>query len=354
MRNFFIFFLMLALSYSANAEVKVTGAVQINAKSGEGTNGNSTDPTTDATSGLRFGAGHVRLAAAFSKDNSFGKLMLKMDGGTLATPIYLGFVGHKFNYGFLNSITAGIFKNPLGMEFNVGSLNQDVVEFSPVKYLSGGTVTGAMLKGELGFGLSYDLALYNSQMALGAGDTIADSADNNVGEAFGKALKLAYDRNAIHFQVGYAMDEDARDEIAGNPNYASKKLDIGATYKANNLKIMAEFLTSKDELTDIVVADSEELTQTAMYFHVGYKFMKNMEAVVRYSTGKYEYTAGGTTIDATLSNINLGLNIWGNDTERLQVNYILAGGDKRGEVKEMQMSGLYDADALVAVYQIKF
>ncbi len=346
MRRFFIFFLMLALSYAANAGTKFYGYAQITAESGHGVNGDSAANNGAGTSGLRFGAGAVRLGAKYDEGNTFGRLELQFDqmkdsNTTDFDRVFFAYVGHKFNYGFLNKITVGKFKNPIGMELNQAPNDLHIAKYDVLKKLQGGLVLGTMFSGDLGFGLSYDLAMFNSQ----------DDNDNVTGEAFGYAAKLAYDLNDFHFQVGYTMDNDKNDDTTGTaaPNKKNTTLDVAFTYRMNAFFVAGEYVAYKHENEGTTTTEDKE---NAFHIHLAYKVSKKIEAVTRYVSYTQEPNASKKL---TLDNIWLGANFYIANNERIQLNYVLASGDKRWETPAMSaQEGLYDANAFLAQYQINF
>lgn len=345
MRNFFIFFLVMALSYTANAEVNWFGGAQITAESGAGVNanggldelGNPLTLTSNTTSGLRYGAHMIRMGAAYKEDNRFAKIMAAYDGTTTAGAIKWAYIGHKFDYGFLNKIQVGKFKTIIGQELNVSWNKQEYTKYSALKTLQGSDMVGLVISGNLGFGLSYDLAAGNSE-----------NASNPAGKAMQYAAKLNYDRNDFHFQVGYLMDNEKTSVDASKDK--SNSLDIATTYKMGAMDASAEYVVNKTK-----TGDTDTGKDVAYQVHFGYKFMKNMKALVKYVN--YEqttYSSGVANPSRSVSNIFLGFNL-GNVNEMLKINYVIAGGDKRYKATPLTgIKRLYVDNAFLAQYQMTF
>jgi predicted porin len=154
------------------------------------------------------------------------------------------------------------------------------------------------------------------------------------------------------------MDNEKDDVSAANKHkFKQNSLDIAAKYAQNGITVKAEYLqtTRKDDEVFTGATADKDLKQTAMHFFAGYNFMKNMQAAALYSSFKYDDDG---SVDATLSNIHLGLNIFNGDNEKLHIGYIIAGSDKFGEknynAAALLGHGLYNDNTFLAAYTMRF
>ncbi|MFP4697027.1 MAG: hypothetical protein ACLFQD_11090, partial [Thiohalospira sp.] len=104
----------------------------------------------------------------------------------------------------------------------------------------------------------------------------------------------------------------------------------------------------------------EDLDQTVTYFHGGWMLNDSTELVARHYMGN---TDDGNEVDMDVSNTYLGANFFLNDAARIQVNYVVAGGDNddyaetfvAGDGKGMSGFGKTSTeDAVLAQFQYSF
>jgi len=153
------------------AEAKFFGYSQITAAVGKGAEGN------DDNDGLRFGADRIRLGYKIKQGNAWGKLQVDfmktdssgdttydVDNGVLTSNpntkigvpeiIKDAVVGYKFNDAA--NVMAGVFKTPVGMDFNTSGKGLDIVQRGMEKKLVLERAAGLMVSGRNlgGFGMT--------------------------------------------------------------------------------------------------------------------------------------------------------------------------------------------------------
>lgn len=327
-----VFTAALAMPKAASADgdelkVKWFGYIQSTAEQGDGL----MDVENAENNGFRFGADRIRIGYKAKMGKAFSKLQVdfnKADSGNsglLPQIIKDAEVGYKLHSAA--SIKMGIFKTPVGMDFNGSGAKLDITKRGMEKSLVLERSTGLMLSGrQIGPGLSYDIGVFNP--------TTRSSVVNGgtVGDSIAYAGRIMYDRGkTIHAEVSYGESEQA----GGTGTDAYKVLDIGAISHVGNATLKAEYISGEN-------IEGTRGDQTVWFVHAGYNVNSTFEPVVRYYQGDYQ--------DSTLGNTFLGLNVFFNSASRLQLNYVLASGDKW----DWTGAGGYKDNTFLAQYQLLF
>ncbi len=323
-------------------KVKLFGFSQLTFEGGDG---------FGADDGPRIGADRIRLGYTGSLGKAFSKLQLdfmKADTygedatGAKNTTGDVGIkniikdavVGYKVHDAA--KVSLGIFKTPIGMDFNTSGKKLDLTKRGLEKQLVLERAPGLMVSGrKIAGGFGYDVGFFNptkrSSVVTGgtAGDQIAWSA------------RVMYDlKKMLHVEASYGISEEAGG--AGTEDY--KVWDLGVTYRPmKNLTLKAEYISGSD------LKGVNGMDQTVWYLHAGYRFIPTMEGVIRH------YQADEDSSNTDLSNTVFGLNIFLNpakkEASRIQVNYVLAGGD---EGSFGGQGANYRDDVYLVQYQFSF
>jgi len=339
---------------AADLQVKWFGYSQITVEGGNGVSEKYSDP--------QVGADRVRIGYNATLGNVFSKLQIdfnqagvKSEETTVINKNVLtsasntnilpniikdADVGYKFNN--TASVKAGIFKTPVGMDFNFSGKKLDITKRGMEKALVLERSLGVMVSGrKIAGGFGYDIGYFNptTRSAAVSGGT--------PGDAKAYAVRGMYDMGKMfHLEASYGKSETAGGYLPGN--VASKDysvLDVGAAYTIQGATLKTEYIDGKN------VEGVDGKDQSVWYLHAGYQFTPMYEGVVRYYKGKADASNGTST---SLGNTFIGLNIYLNPAKkyasRIQLNYVLASGDKD------TWNGLsgYTDDAFLAQYQVAF
>ncbi|VAX02502.1 hypothetical protein MNBD_GAMMA20-934, partial [hydrothermal vent metagenome] len=178
------------------AEAKFFGYSQITAAIGKGAEGN------DDNDGLRFGADRIRMGYKIKQGNAWGKLQADFNKTDNASPIGVdeiikdAVVGYKFNDAA--NVMAGVFKTPVGMDFNTSGKGLDIVQRGMEKKLVLERAAGLMVSGRNISGFGYDIGVFNP--------TQRSSAVNfgGAGDAMAYAGRVMYDMgDSLHLEASY-------------------------------------------------------------------------------------------------------------------------------------------------------
>lgn len=335
-----VFAVALVMPGAASADgdelkVKWFGYIQSTVEQGDGL----MDAETDDDNGLRFGADRIRIGYKAKKGKAFSKLQVDFNKtGTNILPQIIkdAEVGYKLHSAA--SVKIGIFKTPVGMDFNGSGAKLDITKRGMEKALVLERSSGLMLSGrKIGPGLSYDIGVFNPTTRSSV------VSGGPVGDAIAYAGRIMYDRGKIvHAEASYGVSEQAG-SAAGSDDY--KVFDIGAISHIASATLKAEYISGEN-------MKGGQGDQTVWFLHAGYKVNSMFEPVIRYYQGDYN--------DLTLGNTFLGLNVFVNSASRLQLNYVLASGDQwnwngagSGD-KNWSKAGVYPDNTFLAQYQVKF
>ncbi len=384
MKKYFVFmsFMIMAVSIAllsipvkasaADLQVKWFGYSQITVEGGNGVSKKYSDP--------QIGADRVRIGYNAELGNVFSKLQVDFNKAGFKTkdtseitdvtdpthPIEIkpavltsasntnilpniikdAEVGYKFNN--TASVKAGMFKTPVGMDFNTSGKKLDITKRGMEKALVLERSLGVMVSGrKIAGGFGYDIGYFNPTTRSGA------VSGGTAGDAKAYAVRGMYDMGKmLHFEASYGKSETAGGYLTGG--VASKDytvLDVGAAYTMQGATLKAEYIDGKNVLGD----DGRD--QSVWYLHAGYQITPMYEGVVRYYQGKADAKNGTST---SLGNTFIGLNIYLNPAKkynsRIQLNYVLASGDTDTWTVKKNKNGLggYTDNAFLAQYQVAF
>ncbi|HHH47365.1 MAG TPA: hypothetical protein ENK51_00535 [Gammaproteobacteria bacterium] len=318
------------------AEAKFFGYSQIFAKAGKGSVGNADDS-------LRFGIGSIRLGYKIKQGNAWGKLQADF-GKTDSTPSPIGVpeiikdavVGYKFSDAA--NVMAGVFKTPVGMDFNISGRNLDIAQRGMEKPLVLERAAGLMISGRNISGFGYDLGVFNPTGRSGAVDF------GTAGNATAYAGRVMYDMGkTLHIEASYGTS--TQDSGSAAEDYSV--FGVAGAYKMDAMTFKAEYVAGSSVLG---VKDADE---AVWYLHGGYAINDTIEAVVRYYSATQSRPVGN---DSTLGNAYLGANIYlaEKNNARIQLNYVLASGDTDGADVYTGVAKGYTDDIFLAQFQVGF
>jgi len=337
---------------AADLQVKWFGYSQITVEGGDGVKKDESDP--------RIGADRVRIGYKAKLGNAFSKLQIDFNktdatnNGLLPQIIKDAEVGYKFNNAA--SVKVGMFKTPVGMDFNTSGAKLDITKRGMEKVLVLERSLGIMASGRnIAGGFGYDIGYFNPTTRSGVvslvDEEMTDDGDttprNTVGDDKAYAVRGMYDMGKmLHVEASYGKTE----KVDGVNDY--KVWDVGAAYRIQGATLKAEYIEGKLDKNKLYV----------WYLHAGYQFTPMYEAVVRYYQGTSKPDVGDSS---SLNNTYLGLNIYLNPAKkyasRIQLNYVFAGGDTSGANAYFDYKGDkarsdigYTDDAILAQYQVAF
>ncbi|MCF6209534.1 MAG: OprO/OprP family phosphate-selective porin [Gammaproteobacteria bacterium] len=314
------------------AEAKFFGYSQITAAVGKGAEGN------DDADGLRFGADRIRLGYKIKQGNAWGKLQVDFMKAGSTEIIKDAVVGYKFSDAA--NVSAGIFKTPVGMDFNTSGKGLDIVQRGMEKKLVLERAAGLMVSGRNLSGFGYDVGVFNPTQrssAVGFGDA---------GDAMAYAGRVMYDMgDSLHIEASYGTSTQDDTALAGAEDYTV--FDVAAAYKLNAMTFKAEYILG----SNVLGADGDD--ESVWYLHGGYAFNDTFEGVVRHYNATQDYANGD---DFSLGNTYIGANIYlaEKNNARIQLNYVLASGDTDGADVYSGVATGYTDDIFLAQFQVGF
>ncbi len=298
----------------------------------------------DSSGGIDFDADRVRAGIQYQEGALFGGILLDFavddagdrSPGTLTNVIKDVYVGWQFDPRF--SLKLGQFKTPVGMDFNTPGHRLDITKRGLEKPLVLERDPGLMLSARnLGSGLGFDIGVFNPAGRSGA----TRHANDQSGESNAYAARVLLDRPGLHLEASVGGSEDAAG--LSTPDY--QVYDLGAVLKLGQATLKAEWISGRNILG---MSDRE---QDVGYAHIGYRIGPQWEAVLRHYDAQSRLSGSP---DTDLANTYLGFNFWplisGPVSLRLQMNYVIAGGD-RGSFTGL---GGYRDDAVLAQLQLAY
>ena len=294
--------------------------------------------------GIDFDADRVRAGVQYQEGALFGGILLDFavdnagdrSPGTLTNVIKDVYVGWQFDPRF--SLKLGQFKTPVGLDFNTPGHRLDITKRGLEKPLVLERDPGLMLSARnLGPGLGFDIGVFNPAGRSGA----TRHANDQSGESNAYAARVLLDRPGLHLEASVGGSEDAAG--LSTPDY--QVYDLGAVLKLGQATFKAEWISGRNILG---MSDRE---QDVGYAHIGYRIGRQWEAVLRHYDAQSRLSGSP---DTDLANTYLGFNFWplisGPVSLRLQMNYVIAGGD-RGSFTGL---GGYRDDAVLAQLQLAY
>lgn len=316
------------------AEAKFFGYSQITAMYGDGKLGDADNE------GLSFGADRIRLGYKVKEGKTWGKLqvdfMKAADGQAkigVDEIIKDAVVGYKFSNAA--NISAGVFKTPVGMDFNTSGKKLDITKRGMEKKLVLERAAGAMISGRKISGFGYDFGIFNPAQRSSAVDF------GTPGDAMAYAGRVMYDMGkTLHVEASYGVSTQNSADNAEDYSV----INLGGSYKWNAMTFKAEYIAGSN------VKGVDGADETVYYVHGGYKINKMLEGVIRHYGATQSRPVGD---DSTMSNTYLGLNVYLADKKynsRIQLNYVLADATAfyTGVTKG------YTDDVLLAQFQVGF
>lgn len=338
------------------AEVSFFGYGQLTAEIGEGVGDYNVAEDDYTNDGLQFGADRVRIGYSAKEGRTFGKLQIDFNRSDISDTSKIGvpeiikdaLAGYDLNKD--NYVQLGVFKTPVGMDFNISGKKLDITKRGMEKSLVLERSIGLMFSGRnIGAGFGYDIGIFDPTRRSGA----VQGGDD--GEHQAAAGRIMWDKGgAWHVEASYGYSEKAGANADGDTLLDSEDYrvyDIGARYRSGPLTAKAEYING----TDVRGVDGDD--ETVWYIHGGYLFTEAWEGVIRHYQGNHEDPAGNET---DLGNTYIGVNYFMNKYSRLQVDFVYASGDVNDDKDpifdgiDTSRAGRYTANALLAQYQYAF
>lgn len=328
----------------SSAEAQFFGYTQITAAIGKGTQGNNAD-------GLRFGADSIRLGYKIKHGKVWGKLQAdfnKADNSGYdkgATQIGIpevikdAVVGYKFSD--VANVSAGVFKTPVGMDFSNASKQLDITKRGMDAGLVLERAAGLMVSGRnIGGGFGYDFGTFNPAQRSYA----VDFGDAGDGATY--AGRVMYDMGeTLHVEASYGASTQ-NDGVSAEEDYTV--MGLGGSYKMNAMTFKAEYVAGSD------VKGKKGYDESVWYLHGSYAIHKKCEIVLRHYAATSK-TGGGVETD--LGNTYIGWNVFlakKKKNARIQLNYVVASGDKTNFSGKATKKFAYTSDVFLAQFQVGF
>lgn len=344
----------LAAQAGSDIKTKWFGFTQITASAGELDYGNMND-------GLRFGADRIRIGYKLKVGpNVFGKLQIDFNRRNIAstTPLPEIIKDAEVGYKFSNAakIKAGIFKTPVGMDFNTSGKKLDITKRGMEKALVLERAVGLMLSGrKIGGGFGYDIGVFNPSVR----STVVSGG--TTGDDMAWAARLMYDMGRMfHAEAYWGKSEQAGG--TGTQDYAV--WGIAGRYRSGPMTFKFEYIDGSD------LMGNAGLDQTVWYIHAGWRVNKRNEIVLRHYQGERDGIPSAWTVSgassADLRNTYIGWNIFlgpKDHNARIQLNYVFVGGDEATWFQSWRTAPAagrggsargYTADGFLAQFQTSF
>ncbi len=295
--------------------------------------------------GLEFGFDRARVGFDWHEARWFGKLQLELnvnnahetpDAG-LPNIVKHAFVGYRISDQL--KLRLGQTNGPVGMDFNRPGANLDITKRGLEKPLTFEFFPGLTLIGDNYGPLGFDIGVY--RVASRSAAVAADPAANVGGDALAYAARIRLDRTpGLHWEASWGISEEA----GGTGTRDYRVWNAGGWWQHKRWTLRSEVIRGENLLG---IADTRE---RAGYLHVGYALQPTLELVARHY--KTEHTANA--VDTELDNTYVGVTLRrkpGSQHNRLQFNYVFAGGDEAGY---RGLNREYVDDALLMQWQLQF
>ncbi len=326
--------------------------------------------------GTFFKAQRIRLGTKYFHGGWFAKLFLDFNQSYTSKEAGLpkvikdAFVGYRWSDAAF--IRMGMIKTPVGMDFTIPGWNLDIVERGSIAKglvlerdfglmlsgrMIGGDGSGKRTNGtEMGHekwsnGFGYDIGVFNP-----AGRSSAVVWDSNqLGDALAYAMRIHYDFNKnFHTELSWGTSQEAGGiDSRSSEDYTVMDFGINAFAMDRKLHLKFEYIAGED------IRGEAGWDQTAWVATVGYKFTNQVEGVIKHYAGDCD--RGDASTD--LTNTYLGVNFYISplktahralQSHRIQVNYLMAGGDDASsDVQWFGIGGKKD-DGWIMQWQYKF
>jgi hypothetical protein len=321
-----------------DATLKIYGLTQIELRGG--------DAYSDG-GGAFFQAQRVRLGTTYFHGPWTSKLFLDFSRFHSDTDAILpnmlkdAFIGYRYSDAAF--IRVGMSKTPIGMSYTSSGTELDNIERNglekglQLERSLGITINGRQIGGrddpqaingtevghekQSGYGFGYDLGFYN---AAGRSEAVIWDA-TQTGSANAYAGRLHYDHGwPFHAEVGYGLSEDAGG--AGTEDYMVLDVGIDSNPLDRKATLKLEYVKGEN------IQGEAGWDQSCAVGTVGYLVHPNAEFVVKHYAGKSEKASIETTLQNTYIGMNLFIGPLGNNpssrqAHRVQINYVVVGGD---------------------------
>ena len=296
--------------------------------------------------GLTFSTDRVRIGFKLKDGNVFAKLQVDFEKGdkgenpsSIPEIIKDALVGYKLNKN--HSVKAGIFKTPVGMDFNTSGKKLDITKRGMEKSLVLERTTGIMLSGRKLGGFGYDV-FYGDPSSRSSAVLQTNSLR---GDATTTAFRISYDMGkSLHFEVSSGSSEQAGAALSEDYDVT----DLAVRWKSGPWMAKFEHINGEN------LMGAKGTEQTVWYVHGTYKLSPKIDLVARHYDGEYETAAG---VKTDLTNTFIGATFYLGSTRtngRLQVNFVSTGGDDMGSLTPFGGLGGYKDDAILVQYQASF
>ena len=341
-------------------------------------------------SNYKFETDRIRLGWKYISDSLAGKIFLDfakdtVDNGGIGVPDLVkdAFIAYKFSDAAV--IKVGVIKTPVGMSFSIPGWNLDVIKRGFDKKLAFERAFGVMISGrDMGFGnhgkvdglemgherpwkgFGYDIMI--------AGQTGRSGAVTNakLGDANAYIGRIMFDwTELIHTEASYGISQSAGgiDTSKYNPDTGPKDykvFNIGIDSHFDRSNIKAEYYDTEN-IRGVDGWNIKTLALTGTYY-----LTDTIEIAIKYIGGEGEKIGFDET---EVSNTYLGLNYYINpennkmdrkskrkrNRHRIQLNYVLAGGDAgdvnsdvASEFEKYASGAFFNEDTILLQYQFKF
>jgi hypothetical protein len=294
----------------------------------------------DNQGGVSFGSDRLRFRSEARYKRITGAVQLDVGPddlgdhrpGAFANIIADIFVNYDIGNG--HGLRFGQFKTPLGMDFNTSGSSLDITKRGMEAGLALNRDIGLMVSGrDVGGGFGYDLGFFN----IAGRSSATTYSEAQEGEDNAYAARVHYDTGNWHAELAYGETGNA-----GGPGTADYSVsDFGIRYRGDRWTVKGEWIDGSN------VRGASNRDEDVYFLHGGFDLSGEVELVARHYEG--ESSIGGSTTD--LRNTYLGVSWRVYETPRmngrLQVNYVLAGGD------ELAYTGVrgYRDDAVLVQFQ---
>ena len=275
----------------------------------------------DSDDKLNLDADRIRLSGIYSIEKFSTRLMLDLNAGdlndrppgTLANVIKDLWVGYQINMN--HELKVGQFKTPIGLDFNLPAQSLLITKRGMEKGLVFERDLGVMISGRrLAEGFGYDLGIFN----IAGRSAATQYTDDQAGDAYAWTARVMVDSGPWHGEVSYGLSEEAGGLDSNNYSV----FDIAGSFKHGPWTLTLEWIDGSD------VRGIKNRNERVAYAHLGYRFTPRLEFVTRYYDGESKLDGQTTRLSNTYIGGNIHLLKHKNYEGRLQINYMLAGGNE--------------------------
>lgn len=289
--------------------------------------------------GLRFGADRIRLGFRARWGRAYTKVQVDFNRKdisrvTAGMPEIIKDAEVGYAVSDVASVKTGIFKTPVGMDFNVSGSKLDITKRGLEKPLVLERALGAMISGRNVIGrLGYDLGIFNPATR---GEAVSGGT---AGLQYAYAVRCLYDvTGSFHVEASYGLNREG----GGDETRDYTVWDAAVSYRAGAATLKGEWIRGHN------VQGIDGFDQQVWYVHAGYRLTSRFEPVLRHYQGKAG--SGGLRLGNTFIGINIFLNPEEPRVARIQINFVAVS--RPGD----EWPGLegYTGNAFLAQFQFAF